>query len=108
MIGQALTGTRGLSLTACCKCHINATLIGCCAPWDGKRPLVKCNGCDRSEQVMLWCAYCGKEQPTAYAQYDHLKAVEHLRELGRKKMQRLATRMAKSAMVSTVTQRRTR
>jgi len=31
MIGQSLTMTRALPLTACCSSHVNATLLSCCA-----------------------------------------------------------------------------
>jgi hypothetical protein len=89
-------------LTACCSSHVNATLLSCCAAVAIHRSTVPCNGCALRQQIILWCSYCGKEQLGAYASYDHVAAVDHLRTLSQQKAQRYATRIAKSQMVRTV------
>lgn len=96
VVGESLPSFSGrLPVTDCCRSRIRATLLPCCAVVRAGRPRVVCQGCERQQQVFLWCAYCGAEQMQAYALYDYAEAVRHVREQAESKAKRFLARQAK-------------
>lgn len=82
MIGQTLERAAA----RCCGYPLNSSLRPCFAD-KGIGPIVPCGGCEKKQEVRLWCGICGKDAPAeAYVGYDAAGAVEKMNAENRQKI----------------------